>query len=278
MNANGACVFALDKTAPSTITNVGNTTVNAACGMYDDSSDPGALTLTGTTNVTAGSIKVVGGYTLNGGAQVNPVPTTNSGQVPDPFGAVPQPVVPVGHGCDSNGVNGAFSPTMPADGFYVICGNIRLTGNQTQTYPPGIYVVENGGITWNNGTITGTGVTFFLTANPTSTYTGVSISGNVNIDLTAPTSGPDHGILFFQDRTIPTTGTASTFEGGAGMNLKGSLYFPTTGITFTGGSAAAPVTTGLVADTVAFKGNNYFGTDPNGAVTGLGLPTIGMLE
>ena len=62
------------------------------------------------------------------------------------------------------------------------------------------------------------------------------------------------------------------------MNLKGSLYFPTTGITFTGGSAAAPVTTGLVADTVAFKGNNYFGTDPNGAVTGLGLPTIGMLE
>src|SRR5579864_8291677 len=89
--ANGACVFALDRTAAGSITNVGNTQVNASCGMYDDSNNAAAVSFSGTTNVTAGSIKDVGGYTLNGGAQVNPLPTTNSGLVPDPFGAVPQP-------------------------------------------------------------------------------------------------------------------------------------------------------------------------------------------
>jgi hypothetical protein len=278
MQANGSCVYALDRHAAGAITNVGNTNVNASCGMYDDSDNVAAMSISGTTDVTAGTIKIVGGYSTNGGAQVNPVPTTGAGLVPDPFGSVPQPNVPAGHGCDSNGVNGAFSPTMPADGFYVVCGDIRLTGNQAQTFPAGMYVVKNGGIVWNNGTVSGTGVTFFLTANPTSNYGGVSISGNVNVDLTAPTSGPDHGILFFQDRTIPTSGAASTFEGGATMKLKGSLYFSTTSISYTGGSSSAPVTTGLVARTVAFKGNSYFATDPNGAATGLGLPTIGMLE
>jgi hypothetical protein len=139
-------------------------------------------------------------------------------------------------------------------------------------------VIENGGIVWNNGTVTGSGVTFFLTANPTSQYGGVSISGNDNVTLSAPTSGPYHGILFYQDRSIPSTGVTSTFEGGSGMALTGSLYFPTTAITYTGGSSTAPTTTGLVADTITFKGNSYFATDPNGAKTGLGLPTIGMLE
>src|SRR5579864_4230169 len=115
IQANGACVYALDRHAAGAITNVGNTTVSASCGMYDDSDNSSALSVSGSTTVTAGTIKVVGGYTTNGGATVNPVPTTDAGLVPDPFGAVPPPSLPVGHGCDSNGVNGAFSTTMRSE-------------------------------------------------------------------------------------------------------------------------------------------------------------------
>jgi hypothetical protein len=42
MQANGACVYALDRHVAGAITNVGNTNVNASCGMYDDSDNVAA--------------------------------------------------------------------------------------------------------------------------------------------------------------------------------------------------------------------------------------------
>jgi hypothetical protein len=39
MNANGACVYALDKTKPDTILATGTANVSAACGVYDDSNN-----------------------------------------------------------------------------------------------------------------------------------------------------------------------------------------------------------------------------------------------
>jgi len=281
--AKGACVYALNPSAPDTVLVNGTATVNASCGVYNDSNSSTALDVKGGGNITANTVNIVGNYTDNGGGGTISVMgggsiTTGAAIQPDPFGGVPAPSAPAGHGCDSNGINGGGTIHMPADGYYVVCGNIKLTGNGTQNFPAGIYIVENGGITWNNGTVTGTGVTFYLTANPTSDYGGVSVGGSAKVTLTAPTTGTYHGILFFQDRSIPTTGAAADFEGGSNMNLTGSLYFPTTPIVYTGGSQTSPTLTGLVGNTVFFKGTSYFAADTNGAATGLGLPTVAMLE
>jgi hypothetical protein len=44
-------------------------------------------------------------------------------------------------------------------------------------------------------------------------------------NLTAPTSGPTAGIVFFGDRKAPA-GTVFKFEGGATQVFGGALYFP----------------------------------------------------
>jgi hypothetical protein len=286
--AKGACIYALDPTAPDAVLINGTATVNAACGVYDDSNSATALDVKGGGNISATAANVVGGYTNNGGrGTITPTPTTGAAYTPDPFGGVAAPTIPSGHGCDSNGVSGTKSLSPQPDGFYVICGNLRLVGNGTQSFAPGIYVIENGGITWNNGTVNGSGAVFYLTANPTSQYGGVTVGGNSSVTLTAPTSstcssspgsvtcGYD-GIVFYQDRSIPTGSAVADFEGGTNMNITGTLYFPTTEIVYTGGSAATA--TGLVGDTVSFKGNSNLAADPDGTNTGLGIPTVGILQ
>ena len=147
-----------------------------------------------------------------------------------------------------------------------------MTSNGSLTLPAGIYIVQGGGVTWQNGTVTGTGVTIYLTGpNPT----GLKINGNMTVNLTAPNSGYYWGVLFFQDRTL-TSPPAATINGGAGTNLNGTVYLPGTAVTYTGGSATS--ITALIADTIAFVGTSFFGTDTNGTVTGLGRPYIALVE
>jgi hypothetical protein len=277
LDPQGACIYALDPHDNASFSTVGTADVHSSCGVYVDSDDPSAITVSGGGVVNASVVKVVGGYNTNGGGILTPVPATGQAVTPDPFAALPAPVVP--NRCDSNGINGTATPTPNAtDHMYVICGDIRLTGNATQTFAPGIYIVKNGGITWNNGHVRGTGVTFYMTADTPNQYTAVSIAGNEDVQLSAPSSGTYRGVLFFQDRNLPTSAAGSNFLGGSTQILNGSLYFPTTLITYTGGNNTTASYTGLVGYEIAFKGTSYFTADTNGIHTGLGLPKVGLFE
>jgi hypothetical protein len=280
LQPKGACIYALDRTASPAIEVTGTADVKATCGVWDNSNSPSALEVKGGGDLTAAAAYVVGKVNDNGGGgalTVTPPGTLKEGAdvTPDPFGSIPPPNYP--DRCDSNGISGTFTPTMPSDGFYVICGNISLSGNGTQTFPKGTYIVRNGGsISWNNGKVTGAGVTFYMAGSGTS-YGSVSVSGNVKVTLTAPTSGLYRGLIFFQDRNAPKSVTNS-FTGADKQILDGTLYFPTTSVTYTGGSSATASYTGLIANTITFKGTSYFTADTNGEYTGLGLPQIGILE
>jgi hypothetical protein len=63
-------------------------------------------------------------------------------------------------------------------------------------------------------------------------------------NLKAPTSGIYSGILFFQDRIVPTTAPGNILPG---TGLEGALYFPTTKITYNEGSVASVAYTIIVA-------------------------------
>ena len=62
-------------------------------------------------------------------------------------------------------------------------------------------------------------------------------------------------------------GATSSFSGGASAILNGTLYFPTTGLSYSGGSSSAY--TIIVADTVNFSGgatlNNNYSSLPGGS-------------
>jgi hypothetical protein len=153
----------------------------------------------------------------------------------DPLAYLVPPMPPAGHTCTTPfDITAATtmdaSSTLPAEIDKYYCG-FNFHGG-TLALNPGTYYV-NGPITAQNpGTDTlvtelgGGGVTIFLSA-----VANINLVSNfVELDITAPTTGPYIGILFYQDRGTPI-GTPAVF----GFNItklavRGAFYFPTANI------------------------------------------------
>ena len=268
----GACIYALSPVQVGIKVN-GGTQVNSACGMYVDSSDPAAFTAGGSSNISAKEIDVVGNWVNNGGAVVTPSPTTNAPVTPDPFAYVAPPNYDPGR-CDSTGITETSTIIMPSDHRYIVCnGGFNMNSNKHLTLKSGIYILKGGGIDWKNGTLDADGpVTFYLTGG----FAGISVNGTMDVNLSAPTTGAYRGLLFFLDRTIVLN--TLTFNGGAGQQLNGTLYFPSSPLNYSGGSASVQTFTALVASQIVFIGTSNFADDTGGSRTGLGQPTIAWLE
>src|SRR5208282_3076771 len=147
------------------------------------------------------------------------------------------------------------------------CNGITISGATNVTFNPGTYILMGGGLNVTNASILkGSGVTFFLTQGLGYSYGPLSISASVVATLSAPTSGPYYGILFWQDRSIGTGKAANTATGSSASSLQGVLYFPTTALTFSGAAAGGNCLI-IVADTISLTGaaalgNTCSGTSP----------------
>ena len=251
VNSGSACVYALDPNDDSgTLLVDGNVTIKASCGIYVDSSSPSGLLKNGASgSVLASSIAVVGGYSGRG---FSPTPVTGVAPFSDPLAGVPAPAV--APGCAGPPVNNTYSP-----GTY--CNGISIAANQTWTFIPGVYTIEGGLSVTGTPTLNGTGVLFYLTcstpgncAGNGGSYGGINIGGNVTLNLSAQTTGPQAGILFFQDRSVPVGSASSSFLGTSGGSFMGGLYFSTTGLEFKG-TPGVTIPAVIIAWTLEFKGD-----------------------
>jgi len=252
------CITALSPSGTG-LSIVGNATLNlTTCGIAVDSSASNALTATGNITATAGSIDVVGGYSPTGPVSVNPIPTTGSPTAADPLADVWPPTPGT---CTSYTGTTTLNP-----GTY--CGGINLSGNTNITFSSGTYILVGGGLhVSGNTTLSGTGVTFYNTFNGTYPYSPISITGNGSINLSAPSSGPLQGILFFQDRNTPT-GSTESFTGNSNQTFAGALYFPRSTLSYTGNSGTVAQNLAIVADKVTFTGNTSLTVNPTLASSG----------
>lgn len=247
-----ACVYALDPSGSGAFAVTGAPLVTSSCGILVDSSSSSALTLIGSGAIRAGSVGVAGNYTLTGSGQITPTPVTGVAPAPDPLAGLSPPAV---GGCTQTNyrVSGSTSPPPLSPGVY--CNGISIRGGPTVTFNSGTYVLLGGGLSvTGSSTLSGTGVTFYLTGNSTYPYNGISLSGNATSNFSAPTSGPLAGILFYQDRTVPVGSSASTITGNSSSSFDGTLYFPTTAVTYSGNSSASGYTI-LAAYDVAISGS-----------------------
>ncbi len=250
------CLFSLDPAASGAFSASGGVNVQVNCGITVNSSSSTAMSVSGGSQVTATYIDLAGKDSVSGGSTVSPAPVTGVAAASDPLSSLPKPSV---GGCThtSESVSGGATATL-WPGTY--CAGISISGGAKVTFNPGTYVLKGGGLSLSGGsTLTGSGVTFFNTAAAGYSYGPISLSGGTTVTLSAPTSGSLAGILFFQDSSVGA-GAASTFSGGANAILNGTLYFPTTGLSYSGGASSAY--TIIVADTVNFSGgatlnNNY---------------------
>src|SRR5687768_12503578 len=112
-----------------------------------------------------------------------------------------------------------------------------------------------------SGRISGTGVTFAVAGN-------VVLAATQQVNVTAPTSGPYSGLIFFGDRD--TTVEPHTVTGNVSSTYQGAVYFPTGNLTFTGSSSTTNGCTQIIARTIYFTGASQI----RGSCGGSGTETI----
>jgi Putative Flp pilus-assembly TadE/G-like len=262
------CIYVLNPSAPGAMSANGNVTVNSSCGLLVDSSSSSGLSVVGNVSITAPNIGVVGGYSVGGNSSLTPTPKTGVVAATDPLANVQAPTIgSCAHTNFSlNGNSGSTgSPYQLYAGTY--CGGISVHGNAVLHFNAGTYVLAGGGMDISaNTTMTGTGITFYNTAG-TSGYAGIALNGNTTANFSAPTSGPLAGILFFQDRSIPSTGASSTITGNSSSTFDGALYFPTTTVSFKGNSSASGYSI-VVANQLTLSGNVSLGANYSSLTNG----------
>ncbi|WP_292177027.1 pilus assembly protein TadG-related protein [Mesorhizobium sp.] len=252
-DASKACMRALDPTASQAVLFSGNTSVNVnGCVVMANSIAPDAIQLQGSAALKVDCLISAGGVSLS-----NPVtticaaPITQALPAPDPFADLPTPAA-------SNPCQNDNKATLSA-GTY--CSGMNLKGNVTLS--PGVYVVQGSFKINANAAITGSGVTIFMSGSST-----VSMNGNASVKLSAPTSGPYSGVLFYGDRT--GNSASSTFNGTADSLLTGAIYFPKQQVSYLGNFSGNSGCTQVVANTIQWSGSTTINQD----CTSLGMRDI----
>ncbi|WP_457151862.1 pilus assembly protein TadG-related protein, partial [Mesorhizobium sp. P5_C1] len=253
-NASKACVLALDPSASQAALFSGNTSVKLiGCSVMSNSIASDAIKLQGSAGLQADCLITAGGVSLsNPVTTVCAAPITQALPAADPFSDLPAPAA-------SNPCQNANKSTLKP-GTY--CSGLSLSG--TVTLQPGVYVIQSGDFKVNaNANVSGDGVTIYLAGS-----SRVSMNGNANVSLSAPTSGTYSGVLMYGDRT--SIGGQSTFNGTATSLLTGALYFPKQQVNYLGNFSGQNGCTQVVADTIQWSGNSTINQD----CTSLGMRDI----
>jgi hypothetical protein len=269
--AVAGCIYVLNPSAAGALQIAGTNIVTATCGVNVNSSSPQALQVKGNACLSAGTaaIKVVGGYSGSNGC-ISPSPTGGT-TFSDPLASVTAPSWTACDHATTVSLSGGISVLSPG----VYCGGISISGLSDVTFLPGTYVLNGGGlnITSANVVVSGAGVTFYNTSDATHTYAPISVTGNGQVTLTAPTSGSLANVLFFQDRSI-TSSSTNVISGGSTNVFSGVMYFKNSPVSFAGNSVSSSVS--IVADTVSFTGTSVVTGNAVGGSSSGG--TLGLVE
>lgn len=260
-----ACVLALSGTASGALTISGSTSVSlSGCSVASNSTASDAFLMSGSgAALRTDCVHSSGGAVTTSNLTLTAcdVARVNSPPALDPYASIAQPMV-AGTCRNRNVGTPTGSTTERPDydhpsGFRWRCydGGLDLKG--TVTFEPGLYIINGGTFSINGGDINsatsanirGQGVTFFLTGGAT-----LRLTGNMTTDLSAPTSGPFSGILFFGDRR--DIGVSHTISGSISSVLQGAIYTPAAHLAFSGNSSTTNGCTQIIADRVTLTGNS----------------------
>jgi hypothetical protein len=239
------CVWVLDPALDGALTYQGSAVIDLDCGIGVKSTHPEAVKNTSNGCLYATEIEIAGGYNAS---CINPTPLTgvSTQAIFDPLTYLPPPSF---DSCDYDSITYNANAIM-SPGVY--CGSIRLNSTADVTMEPGIYVFDNGAEFRVNGgaILTGNGIMIYFSDDAGRVF----LAGGSTIDLSAHSSGPYEGIMFFMDRNGDPL-SIHKLTGGEGMHIDGTVYAPTQTLHFSGGSGTESVNAMLIARELAFTGN-----------------------
>ncbi|MGH7903870.1 MAG: pilus assembly protein TadG-related protein [Candidatus Dormibacteraceae bacterium] len=244
----GGCVICVMDPSASGVLNLANNAELDVVGgpIAVNSSSATAVTL-GTNAILndSSAIDIVGGY--QAGGTYTPLPTTGTPAVADPFASAPVPVVTNHPSCCGTTLDpGVYS-------------TISIGNNASVTLNPGIYVITGGISLLNNSSLTGHGVMIYLacSAYPTPCTAGqagaaLTAKNNINLDLSAPSTGTYQGMVIFGDRN----NTAGASFGNNGQaRFVGSVYLLSGHVDLANNSGGSATDSRIVAASVGMSNN-----------------------
>ena len=264
---NCGCILQTDPKAPTGVTMSNGAIANLACGMTVNATSSTALSVTGgaALNTPTSSVTVAGGVSISNGGQINGAGAcskycsqSTGKDIVDPYAGV---TMPTQSGCANNNKTYGGTASTMTPGTYC---NVSFSYG-TVAMSPGVYYINSGNFSVGGGlTLTGSGVTIIL-GSATGTIT---INNGTNVTLSAPTTGPTAGIVFFGD-PLGTESNINSLAGGTNLNITGALYFPTQTIAFSNGSQSS--CTQLIGGEISIVG----GTTLNSSNCPAGIQQIG---
>ncbi len=266
-----ACILALDQTASVGVGVQGSPSVNAVnCNIYSDSGSATSVDVGGSAAVAANGVGASGGIYGSSNITASQGLSPYGSIISDPYSNVPMPTFT---SCDYNNLS-ISKKTLTTLNPGVYCGGLNLNAGADVALNPGTYIFDGGSLSVNgSATLTGAGVTLFFTCSACATsknanYATATINGGANVTLSAPTSGPLAGILWFGDRNMPV-GTSFKLDGGATQSFNGATYIPQGAVEYAGGASSSNLCTPIVADTISFSGTSYITLNCKGMGTKL---------
>jgi Flp pilus assembly protein TadG len=189
-------------------------------GMFSNSSRDCGVDFSGSTQVKLydGGIQMVANnYTVSGNPQIAVAGGITGGAAQQPY---PPPA--------------EMLPSISCSGAATQSGSTMNPGNWSGTFPPngvdqlnaGTYCI-NGDfrLQGSGGTLTGNGVTIFMQTG------GITWSGNAEVKLTPPATGPYAGLLIYAP---PSNTSAMSLNGNSNSLLQGLIFMPGAAIDFNG--------------------------------------------
>jgi hypothetical protein len=250
MGTTQNCVYALNPSGTDISISGGADVEMPSCAIYGDSSGSSDLNISGGSTLDAAAIDLVGNYSNSGGSVLTPTPTTGIAPVSDPLAYLSPPTYsPSSCVANPNLSGGVRSTIGPSSGGTVCYNGLSVSGGATATLNPGLYIINGSFSISGGGSVSGSGVTFYLPVGAS-----LSFSGGTVFTFTAPTTGTYNGILFYQSRS---NSTAESISGGSSATLQGILYFPDANLNWSGGSRTG-VYTSVVAGSLTFSGGTSF--------------------
>lgn len=208
------CIVVLDPSASKAL-DIDTATLSApGCRVVSDSTDPTSIAVSNSGQLRTASACSSGGFDTKGGGTYNPQPTTDCPPVADPLAGLAAPTV--GATCDVNKGSYKNVTIQLVPGVY--CGGLKIDGADV-TLQSGTYIIKDGPLEIPNGSLKGAGVTLFFTGDKSI----LVAAKDATLDLTAPSFGPQAGILFFEDRTV-ALGQTHKLNSRYAANLLGTIY------------------------------------------------------
>ena len=187
------------------------------CAVFSNSLSSAGLTVRDSGVLEATTVCSAGGFA--GSGTVAPDPLTDCPQFEDPLRARPAPSYA---GCDSQDLVVSDETRTLLPGVY--CGGLTIEGTSRVTLEPGNYIITDGPLTVQDSSeLVGEHVSFYLAG--TGFGSGMRLGADTTISLSATTTGPLAGLLFFASRDQQKYVTHTIMSNNARI-LLGTIYMP----------------------------------------------------